>query len=61
MERELRSINDVELLMASPATHNFVKDIIRQGRRLDCVDAYYDALTAAQALKAIMDAGPRQQ
>ena len=47
--------SDVDKILSDPDVHSFTKDIIRRGRTRDCVDAYYDVLLAARALKAIMD------
>jgi len=46
---------DVAEIMADPAVHDLTKRTIEAGRAKDPVDAYYDVLLAAQALKAIMD------
>ena len=54
MESHLH-ISDVDKILSDPGVHSFTKDIIRKGRTRDCVDAYYDVLLAARALKAIMD------
>lgn len=49
------SYSDVEKILADPGVHSLTKRTIEAGRGKDPVDAYYDVLLAAEALKAIMD------
>ena len=49
------SYSDVEKILADPSVHDLTKRTITAGRTKDPVDAYYDVLLAAEALKAIMD------
>lgn len=43
-----------EKLLNDPTVHDFTKDIIRQGFRLDPVDSYYDCKRALQVLRTRM-------
>lgn len=41
-------------LLSDPTVHNFTKDIIKEGLRLNPVDAYYDCKIALQVLRSRM-------
>ena len=44
-----------KIIKESPATHRLVFDILKLADNKDVVDAYYDCLLAAKALKERMD------
>jgi hypothetical protein len=46
----------IQEVLASSGAHSLVKDTLRKGITLDCVDAYYDARLAADLLKERMNA-----
>lgn len=54
MEKEI-TYQDVNKIMADPSVHSLTKTTIELGLNRDPVEAYYDVLLAAEALKAIMD------
>jgi hypothetical protein len=46
----------IQEVLAYNGAHNLLKDILRKGITVDCVDAYHDVKFAADLLKARMDA-----
>jgi hypothetical protein len=47
---------EIQEVLASSGARSLVKDTLRKGITLDCVDAYYDARLAADLLKERMNA-----
>lgn len=46
--------SEIQQVLASNGAHNFLKDILRKGTTIDCVDAYHDVEIAADLLKQRM-------
>lgn len=44
-----------EAILASPGTRRLVKDVLELAESKDCVDAFYDVLTATAILKRRME------
>jgi hypothetical protein len=53
VKKEIRE--EINQVLADPATSNFEKEIIRQGLSMDTLDAYYASRHASQLLKKVMD------
>jgi hypothetical protein len=47
---------EIQEVLASNGARSLVKDTLRKGITVDCVDAYYDARLAADLLKERMNA-----
>jgi hypothetical protein len=47
---------EIQEVLASNGAHNLLKDILRKGITVDCVDAYHDVQFAADLLKQRMNA-----
>jgi hypothetical protein len=47
---------EIQEVLASNGAHNLLKDILRKGTTIDCVDAYHDVQFAAGLLKERMNA-----
>ena len=45
----------IEEVLGDPSVHNFTKDTIRRGLRLDPLDAFYDVQLASEVLRAFLD------
>jgi hypothetical protein len=46
---------EIQEVLASNGAHFFLKDILRKGTTIDCVDAYHDVQFAADLLKQRMN------
>jgi hypothetical protein len=47
---------EIQEVLASNGAHNLLKDILRKGITVDCVDAYHDVKFAADLLRDRMNA-----
>lgn len=47
--------SEIQQVLASNGAHSFLKDILRKGTTIDCVDAYHDVKFAADLLKQRMN------
>lgn len=45
----------IDEILSSPGTHNLVHEVLDLAKGKDCLDAYYDVLTAAEILKVRMN------